>query len=187
MVQLPVFNSEGVLPPGDYELSIAELKSSRLVTGDGVESVHWDSEWRSQLVDNLAVMVGQLWQVGVTDIFIDGSFVEDKDHPNDIDGYFVIEVTELQEKVRFLNSIDPWSVWTWNLTSRTRYKNYPKLQLPMWHKYRVELFPEYGQFSGIRDEFGNNQIFPAAFRRSRRNGSPRGIIKIKFPSNGGAQ
>lgn len=49
--------------------------------------------------------------------------------------------------------------------------------LPMWHKYRVELFPE----------FGNNQIFPAAFRRSRRNGSPGGIIKIKSPSNGGTQ
>lgn len=187
MVQLPVFNAEGVLPPGDYELSIAELKSSRLVTGDGVESAHWDSEWRHQLVDNLAVMVGQLWQAGVTDIFIDGSFVEDKDHPNDIDGYFVIDVMDLQDKVRFLNSIDPWSVWTWNPASRTRHKNYPKLQLPMWHKYRVELFPEYGQLSGIKDEFGNNQIFPAAFRRSRRNGSPRGIIKIKSPSNGGAQ
>jgi hypothetical protein len=28
---------------------------------------------------------------------------------------------------------------------------YPKLQLPMWHKYRVELYPHYGQLCGIRD------------------------------------
>jgi hypothetical protein len=38
-------------------------------------------------VDNLAVLVAQLWQVGIDRIFIDGSFAQDKPRPNDIDGY----------------------------------------------------------------------------------------------------
>ncbi len=187
MSEIPSFNSDGLLPVGDYEISITDLKHSLLVTGINVGSQTWDSKWRLQLVDNLSIMVEQLWSAGINEIFIDGSFVEDKDHPNDIDGYFNIDVNELKEKVRFLNSIDPYSVWTWSQDSRSKYKNYPKPQLPMWHKYRVELFPEFGQLSGIKDEFGNNQIFPAAFRRSRRNGIPKGIIKIKPPLNGGAQ
>ncbi len=184
---LPSFNSEGLLPVGDYELSLDELKTSWLVTGENLQSTTWDSEWRRKLVDNLEVMTLQLWQVGVTEIYIDGSFVEDKDRPNDIDGYFVIDVEKFEESVAKLNQLDKWSVWTWSLKSRTQYKNYPKLQLPMWHKYRVELFPEFGQLSGIKDEFGNNQIFPAAFRRARRNGTPKGIIKIQSPIIGGSK
>ena len=31
-------------------------------------------------------MTRQLWQVGVHEVFADGSFVEEKAHPNDIDG-----------------------------------------------------------------------------------------------------
>ena len=46
-------------------------------------SQNWDSGWRMKLVENLEVMVGQLRRVGITEIFVDGSFVEDKDHPND--------------------------------------------------------------------------------------------------------
>ena len=57
-------------------------------------------------------------------------------------------------------------------------RGYPKKQLPMWHQYRVELYPHYGQLSGIRDKFGNELEFPSAFRLSRRDGKPRGIIKI---------
>jgi hypothetical protein len=31
----------------------------------------------------------------VHEVFADGSFVEDKDHPNDIDGYFACDLREL--------------------------------------------------------------------------------------------
>jgi hypothetical protein len=48
----------------------------------------------------------------------------------------------------------------------------------MWHQYRVELYPHYGQPSGIRDRFGNEIEFPSAFRMSRRDGKPGGIVKI---------
>jgi hypothetical protein len=60
----------------------------------------------------------------------------------------------------------------------------------MWHRYRVELYPHFGQLCGIEDKlgeqakrpidkkYGNELEFPSAFRMSRRDGRPRGIIKI---------
>jgi hypothetical protein len=75
-------------------MSLEELKGSMLVKGPEEGYPNWDSEWRIKLVENLEVMVGQLRRVGITKIFVDGSFVEDKDHPNDIDGYFACDVVE---------------------------------------------------------------------------------------------
>jgi hypothetical protein len=179
---LPGFTDEGLLPPGDYELTLEELAGSYLVVGpdDRQKSPHWDRSWRARLVENLGVMVRQLWQVGVTAIFVDGSFAEDKEHPNDIDGYFECELTRLAsgELERDLNLLDPNKVWTWDPASRRSFRGDPKKQLPMWHVYRVELYPHYGQLCGIRDSYGHELEFPAAFRRSRRDGKPRGIVKI---------
>jgi hypothetical protein len=177
---LPSFSIDGVLPPGDYELTLTELRASLLVAGPGADYPNWDVPWRRRLVDNLALVVEQLWQVGIRDIFIDGSFVEDKDHPNDIDGYFVCELRALVtgELERKLNLLDPYKVWTWDPAQRGPYRGFPKKQLPMWHRYRIELYPHLGQLSGIRDEFGHELEFPSAFRRSRRDGKPRGIVKI---------
>ncbi len=83
-VLLPYFTTEDVLLSGDYPLTLAELRHSHLVTGKGNSSENWDHSWRDRLVTNLSILVRQLWQVGVKHIFVDGSFVENKDHPNDI-------------------------------------------------------------------------------------------------------
>jgi len=180
VLPLPPFTADGMLPPADYELSLDELRACSLVTGKGVGSSTWNSVWRAQLVENFAVLVGQLRRVGVRDIFADGSFAEDKDNPNDIDGYFVCDLKRLAsgELQRDLNLLDPHKVWTWDPSERRPFRGYAKKQLPMWHHYRVELYPHYGQLSGIRDGFGNELEFPSAFRLSRRDGKPRGIIKI---------
>jgi hypothetical protein len=174
------FDEEGLLPAGDYKMTFAELHDSLLVAGPGEHYPSWDREWRGILVSNLEILASQLWQVGIDEIFIDGSFVEDKDHPNDIDGYFVCELKALAtgELVRALNLLDPHKIWTWDPASRRPYRGYPKKQLPMWHQYRVELYPHFGQLSGIRDKYGNELEFPSAFRLSRRDGRPRGIVKI---------
>jgi len=128
----------------------------------------------------LGVLADQLWRVGIEKIFADGSFVEDKLHPNDIDGYFEVELDYLAsgELERNLNTLDPFKVWTWAPASRRPYRNYAKKQLPMWHQYRIELYPHYNQPSGIRDEFGNMLQFPAAFRKSRRAHQQKGIIEL---------
>ena len=184
-MKLPAFNQDGLLPPGDYVLTLDELRQSVLVLGPGDDSLYpnWDVSWRRTLVDNLAVMVGQLWQVGVTAIFVDGSFAEDKEHPNDIDGYFECDWQRFIDGdiERELNLLEPDKTWTWKPSSRRAYRGYPKKQLPMWHKYRVELYPHLPGIpspSGIKDQHGHDLEFPSAFRQSRRDGKPRGIVKI---------
>jgi hypothetical protein len=117
---LPPFASHGVLPAGDYPLTQEELRVSPLVTGAGVASPTWDVEWRRRLVNNLAVLVGQLQRIGIERIFVDGSFVEEKDHPNDIDDYFECDLRFLAsgQLERALNALDPYKVWTWSPRDR---------------------------------------------------------------------
>jgi hypothetical protein len=62
---------------------------------DGRADSTWDAAWRESLVGNLEVMTRQLWQVGIREVFADGSFVEEKGSPNDIDGYFVCALADL--------------------------------------------------------------------------------------------
>ena len=187
MVTITAFDSDGLLSPADYELSFDELRQSFLVLGpdDLGGGSSWDAAWRAQLVDNLEILTRQLWQAGIQDVFADGSFAEDKDHPNDIDGYFVCTLDQLRtgDLIRQLNLLDPYKVWTWDPASRKPYRGYPKKQLPMWHRYRVELYPHVpglGVGSGIRDKYGHELEFPSAFRQSRRDGKPRGIVKIRY-------
>jgi hypothetical protein len=130
---LPPFTPDGVLPAGDYPLTPEELRVSPLVTGEGVASPTWDAAWRQQLVDNLAILVRQLWQAGIDRIFVDGSFVEEKDHPNDIDGYFECDVHLFAsgQLERALNALDLYKVWTWSPASRRPDPNSAKRQLPI--------------------------------------------------------
>ena len=58
-LELPPFSDDGLLPPGDYEMSLEELKDSMLVEGPEEGYQNWDSGWRMKLVENLEVMVGQ--------------------------------------------------------------------------------------------------------------------------------
>lgn len=174
------FTEAGVLAPGDYRATFAEIRASVLVSGAGVSSAHWDVSWRAECVDNLEIMVRQLWQIGVDRVFIDGSFVEDKDHPNDIDGYFDCDFERFASgKLETeLNLLDPHKIWTWDASQRRPFRGYAKKQLPMWHQYRVELWPNFGQPFGIKDTAGNSLNFAQAFRISRTDNEPKGIIEL---------
>ncbi|MEX0670274.1 MAG: hypothetical protein WD060_07445 [Pirellulales bacterium] len=178
------FTTDGVLPPGDHEITLDGLEASILVLGPGDPSAYpvWDAAWRLQLVKNFRLMAGHLAHVGVTEVFVDGSFTEDKDHPNDIDGYFDCDPRrfasgQLQNE---LNRIDPRKCWTWDPASRRPYRGYPKLQLPMWHSYRVELYPHFRGLIAGSDKHGNPLEFPAYFRQRRTDGQSKGIIKLRL-------
>lgn len=177
---LPAFTDEGVLPAADYALTLDELASSYVVNGLPNAAPSWDRAWRAQLVRNLGVLVEQLWHVGSDAIYVDGSFVEDKDHPHDIDGYFECDLRYFAsgDLERDLNAQDPHKVWTWDPQSRRWDPDSGKAQLPMWFVYRVELYPHFGQPSGIVDQFGHQLQFPSAFRLSRRSYTPKGIVRI---------
>lgn len=178
-----IFNKHGLLSPGEYPITLTELADSVLVSGPPRARASWDRKWRATLVDNLTTLVIQLWSVGITEIFINGSFVEEKDHPNDIDGYFVCDLFALEDLKIELSELD--SCWTWEPRLRKPYRGKPRSQLPMWHKYRVELYPHCGQLTGIRDEFGNDQQFPAIFRKTRSYPPiQKGIVKIVKKGDG---
>ena len=123
MVVIPPSDSDGLLPPADYEVSFDELRRSVLVVGPDQPSEHssWNAPWRAQLVDNLETLTTQLRQAGIHEIF-----AEDKDHPNDIDGYFVCSLDQLRtgELERQLNLLDRYKIWTWDPASRKPYRGY---------------------------------------------------------------
>lgn len=173
------FNERGCLPEGDHESTIASLSSSLLVKGFG--HPNWDADWRAELVRNLAEVVNQLWQVGITEVFANGSFVEDRDHPNDIDVYFECDLKtfasgELEAK---LNVIDPLKSWTWDDEKRKYDEKTGKKQLPMWFAYHVEAWPDFGQGSTIiHPVTGKELTHPELFRITRLGAHPKGIIKI---------
>ena len=180
---IPPFGPDGLLPRGDHEVSFAELRRSPLVVGplESDEAFPWDVEWRAKLVDNLEILTKQLWRVGIVDVFADGSFAEDKSHPNDIDGYFTCTARRLISGtlVRDLNLLDEGKVWNWSPRARREAPGFPKKQLPMWHAYRVELYPHVpGWPSGICDERGFELEFPSAFRQTRHDYRPKGIIRV---------
>src|ERR1700677_4336223 len=90
------FSSEGLLPTGEFAGTLDELRTSLLVLGPSDSpSLDWDEDWRHRLVVNLGLLAQQLWSIGTGPIFIDGSFVESKGHPNDIDGYFECDLADL--------------------------------------------------------------------------------------------
>ena len=166
---------------GTHIANFDELRQSLLVVGPGAQlAPHWDAQWRLSLVDKAAVLVGQLWQVSITEIFLDGSFTESKDSPNDIDGYFETDAKRMGsgQLERELNALDPYRVWTWDHTQRRKHRNSTKKQLPMWHRYRVELYPHYPGLVALRDQWGNDLQFPSAFRQQRDTAIRKGIIKI---------
>jgi hypothetical protein len=187
---LPAFTANGLLPVGEYVLTLDQLAKSslvgrrlvgpRLVRGSPgrTRSPDWDTVWRKQLVENLAILAAELELVGVQEIFINGSFVEEKDHPNDIDGYFVCDRERfLSGRLeRELNQVAAKPCWTWENDDRRPVPGHG-WKLPMWIEYRVELYPHFGQETGIVDRFGNELTFPAAFRLSR-TGQPKGIVKL---------
>lgn len=175
---IPDFNSRGLLPPGDYSVTFEQLQGSILV--HGTAEFARDGLWRSHLVSQARLLVNQLWEVGIREILLDGSFVEAKEHPNDIDGYFEVDLNyfasgKLQDD---LNALDPHKVWTWDHSARRNYQNYAKAQLPMWHRYRVELYPHYPGLIALHDMHGNALQFPAAFRIRRETNEPKGIVRI---------
>jgi hypothetical protein len=172
------FNKYGLLPKGEHRLTLGQLEQSILVRGP--RNQPWDARWRLQLVKNLAILLEQLWQVGIDRIFIDGSFVEDKAHPHDIDGYFECDRQRVTSGhlAAELNQLSPHRIWVWDDHHRIYDPSSGKAQLPMWHMYHVELYPHFGQSSGIKDEFGNTLVFPAAFRKTRDGHRQKGIVRV---------
>jgi hypothetical protein len=174
---LPPPTPEGVLPPGEHEQTLEQIAQSYLVTGAGLDRPDWDSLWRGELVRNLAIVVHQLWSVKIVGIYVNGSFVELKAHPNDLDIYFECERIAFEyDQLDSLRAIEP--AWTWARDKLTKDPTTGKLKPPFWHKYHIDALPYWpGTHTEIIDQNGQAISIPEGFRRTR-EGKPKGIIKI---------
>jgi hypothetical protein len=174
---LPPFSEDGLLPPGDYELTLEELQHSSLVQGPFSAE---EQAWRFQLVSNLSIIVDQLQAAGIREIYVDGSFATDKPLPGDIDVYFECTTREIAsgELLRKLNELDPHQCWTWREEDRKPELVSGKKQLPIWWQYRVEAWPEYGQTSGQIHPLSGVPLTHAELFRVNKLGQPKGIIKL---------
>lgn len=172
------FDPDGLLPVGDHTMTMTELRNSLLVNGTPACDPNWDAAWRAHLVEQLSILCVHLHEVGIVEIFADGSFATDKAKPGDIDGYFVCDYELfLSEQFPRLVARDE----AWDLRQR-RPDRHGKMKPLMWHRYHVELFPQFTppfESLSVADTSpqGKHVLFPEFFRRTR-TGQPRGIVRI---------
>jgi hypothetical protein len=176
------FDTDGLLPVGDHAMRITDLRSSVLVTGPPGRDPSWDTAWRAHLVDQLGVLCVHLREVGIMDVYADGSFATDKLRPGDIDGYFICDFEPFwRDQFPRLVARDA----AWDLRQR-RPDAYGKMKPLMWHRFHVELYPQFTPpFDALAvaatNPQGRNILFPEFFRHTRA-GQPRGIVRI-IPEN----
>ena len=140
-MKIPRLNHIGELPPGEYEVSLLAIK----------KCFGSSTAQRKALMEGLERAVETLGEAGVGRIWIDGSFVTDKEEPNDIDGCW-----EYSKQVD-LSKIDPVFL--------------AESRRPMKEKYGVEFFP------ACVIETASGLPFPKFFQVNR-DGNPKGILMV---------
>jgi len=177
---IPDFDEDGLLP-FDSVATPEELRQSHLVTGLGVGSAAWDSAWRGELVDKVTLVYDLFMRAGGVDEFwIDGSFVENVDHPGDIDVYFTMQ--DGRDFLAFpgiVNALEGEDIWSWDPGRRRLYPGSTIAKPPFWGRYRVDIYPDLGRQCGIFDSDGNPLTFPEAFRQQRSTFRQKGIVRLR--------
>jgi hypothetical protein len=175
-MQLPAdFEPSGLLPPGAYVATLAQLRDSLFVKGSASTGSSWDGGWRRHLVDQLELLASDLWSVGIERLFIDGSFCTEKPRPGDIDGYFVTAFPDWPAQHARLRASR--SVWTWSPQDLVCGPD-GKPKLPLWHAHRVELFPVFDPpFRHYSSRGTQTEVIDKFFCHTR-SGESKGIVKI---------
>ena len=141
---IPVFDENGLLPPGIHWASWEEFFAR-----------FGASAWRRQLATGIRSAIENLESAGCLTVYVDGSFVTNKEVPNDFDACWEeagVDPTLLDPD---LLTFDP---------GRATQKA----------KYMGELFPASAIASG--DGFS----FLEFFQTDKETGSPKGIIAIEL-------
>jgi hypothetical protein len=150
---LPDFDPEtGYLPPGVYPATLTEIRAR---FGTTVR--------RSRLMSGLMAVITQLWNAGVEEICIDGSFCTATPVPKDIDGYWVfvkgLDTTKIDPVLLQMSVVitDPST---------------GELVRPMKLRYGVEFYVH-----PIHKATPQGMTYPEFFSRSR-DGVARGYVRI---------
>ncbi|MEE9355662.1 MAG: hypothetical protein V3U75_08755 [Methylococcaceae bacterium] len=140
-MSIPSLNDNRELPDGQYQVSLDEIENR----------FGCANEQRRRLMQGLRSAATNLSKAHVRKLWIDGSFVIDKENPNDIDG-----VWETNSQID-LNVLDP--VFLGNRDA-------------MKEKYGVDFFPDV-------IEAGSGLPFPVFFRTNR-DKEPKGILVVRL-------
>ena len=143
---IPQFTDEGLLPPGVHEADLEELK----------EKMGW-SRKRRELLKGLEEALELMTSCGVVRVYLDGSFVTDKDRPNDIDGCYDLADDVTAEELESLAPIFPPS---------------PSNRAEAKRRFGVDLFP------AAATELGSGQPFLRFFQTDR-EGHERGVLSVE--------
>lgn len=148
------FNSTtGELKPGIYLMTLQEIKDHP-VLGSNPE--------RKMLLKNLEEACNFYWSYGITDIYIDGSFITKKTVPGDIDGVIGFNPGNDPRLMNILNSGSIWGDFVPDEKSN---------KLKMWKKYRIEFWD-----ANKKTELTGEPHL--AFFQKNKDKKPKGIIKI---------
>lgn len=140
---LPKFTSNGSLPAGVHEATWEEFiaRFGSTIT-------------RKRIIAGLRAALTNLFQAGCGAVFIDGSFVTNKENPNDFDACWD------------LNGVDPALLDPILL----RFDDGRAAQKA---KYRGEMFP------AQMKEGNSNEDFLEFFQTDKETGAPKGIVLIR--------
>lgn len=144
---IPQFTEDGLLPPGVHETDLEELR----------EKMGW-SRKRRELLEGLEEALELMSTGGVVQVYLDGSFVTDKDRPNDIDGCYDLAEDVTAENLGRLAPIFPP-----NPGGRAEAKR----------RFGVDFFP------AAATELGSGQPFLRFFQTDR-EGRERGVLSVKL-------
>ena len=139
---IPRTNEDGLLPEGIHWATWAEMEE-RFATTD----------WRRMLTDGARRAAENLKASGCRILYLDGSYVTDKDRPSDFDGCW--DTTGVSGQ-----SLDPVLLSFVNRRAAQK------------AKYHGELFPS----SAVADERGRTYL--DFFQRDKQTGKPKGIVAI---------
>ena len=141
------FTEDGLLPPGVHETDLEELR----------EKMGW-SRKRQGLLEGLEEALELMAACGVVRVYLDGSFVTDKDRPNEIDGCYDLSEDVTAEDLRCLAPIFPP-----NPSNRAEAKR----------RFGVDLLP------AAATEVGSGQPFLHFFQTDR-EGRERGVLSLEL-------
>lgn len=145
---IPGFTEEGLLPSGVHETHLEELR----------ERMGW-SRKRRDLLGGLEEALELMAACGVRRVYLDGSFVTDKDRPNDIDGcYDLVAGDVTDEDLQRLAPIFPPS---------------PFNRAEARRRFGLDFFP------AAATELGSGQPFLRFFQTDR-EGRERGVLAVEL-------
>lgn len=143
---LPQFTPNGTLPPGIY-----------WATWDEVVRRFGTNTHRLTLLAHLKAVLDTLRAVGCERVYLDGSFVSEKQYPNDFDACWDAQAVNIVA----LLALDP-SLLPTNDALRALQKA----------KHRGDIFVAQGT------ELGSGMRFLAFFQRDRQTGGRKGIVGL---------